>query len=152
VRKLVVASTVYRRDGWHPEVLAGMSQMSAEAAAAMVETPFYQAYVQVAPNPDDFPTLVGKLGELLAQDYDWSMDIAAITAPTLLVFGDADNVRPAHALELFELLGGGGPGDLGAVTSSELAVLPRTTHFGVLGRTDLLLTIIPPFLDAPMPE
>ena len=29
------------------------------------------------------------------------------TAPTLLVFGDADAVRPAHAVEFFELLGGG---------------------------------------------
>ncbi|MGH2558547.1 MAG: alpha/beta fold hydrolase [Thermomicrobiales bacterium] len=152
VRKLVIASTVFRRDGWHPEVLAGMSQMTAEAAAAMRETPIYQVYVQVAPRPEDFPVLVGKLGELLAQDYDWTEDIKTVTAPTLLVFGDADNVRPAHALELFELLGGGGPGDLGAVSNAELALLPRTTHFGVLGRTDLLLPIIPPFLDAPLPE
>ena len=31
-----------------------------------------QAYASVAPRPDDWPTLVAKMGELLRQDYDWS--------------------------------------------------------------------------------
>jgi pimeloyl-ACP methyl ester carboxylesterase len=148
VRKLVIASTVFKRDGWHPEVLAGMSAMNADAAAAMTETPIYDAYVSVAPRPEDWPTLVTKLGQLLAQDYDWTESVRSIVAPTLLVFADADNVRLTHALELFELLGGDVPGDLVPVPASRFAVLPSTTHFGVLTRADLLLSIIPPFLDA----
>ena len=39
VRKLVVVSTPFRRDGWYPEVLAGMEQMGPEAAEPMKGTP-----------------------------------------------------------------------------------------------------------------
>ena len=35
---------------------------------------------------------------------------------------------------------------------SQLAVLPGTSHVTLVSRADLLLSIIPPFLDAPMPE
>jgi pimeloyl-ACP methyl ester carboxylesterase len=150
VRKLVLISTAYRRDGWFPEVLAGMSAMNAEAAQAMLETPMYQIYSSAAPNPDDWATLVTKVGEMLAQDYDWSEDVPAITAPTLIVVGDADSVRPQHALELFGLLGGGqSAGDFGGVSNAQFAVLPGTTHFSVLSRVDLLQPIVTAFLDAP---
>ncbi len=55
---------------------------------------------------------------------------------------------------MFELLGGGVMGDLVGLPTSQLAVLPATTHFvppgyGVLDRHELLLAILPPFLDAP---
>jgi hypothetical protein len=48
-------------------------------------------------------------------------------------------------------------GDLVGLPKSQLAVLPGTTHFvppgnAVLDRAAWLLAIIPPFLDAPMPE
>ena len=36
--------------------------------------------------------------------------------------------------------------------ASQLAVLPGTSHVSILSRADLLLPIITPFLDAPMPE
>lgn len=48
-----------------------------------------------------------KLGELFRKDYDWSAEVAALKCPVLLVFGDADAIRTAHAVEFFELLGGG---------------------------------------------
>jgi hypothetical protein len=35
---------------------------------------------------------------------------------------------------------------------SQLAVLPGTSHVSMAQRADLLLTIIPQFLDAPLPE
>ena len=142
VRKLVIASAVLRRDGWYPEVLAGMAQMNAQAAAAMVGTPFHAAYVDVAPNPDDWPMLVAKLGQLLGQDYDWSGAVATIEAPTLVVIADADSVRPEHGLELFRLLGAGVPGDFGALPSDQLVVLLGTPRSGVLTRADLLLPVV----------
>jgi len=159
VRKLVVASAPYKRDGWYPEVLAGMASMNAEAAEAMVGSPVHQAYVSVAPKPEDWSALVAKLGQLLRQDYDWSTAVAAIKAPTLLVIGDADSVRPAHTVEMFGLLGGGKAitsppervGAMGGLPNSQLAVLPGTTHFSILTRTDLLLPIITSFLNAPVP-
>ena len=151
VRKLVVISATFRRDGWYPEVLAGMSMMNADAAAAMLQTPMYQLYASTAPNVEDWPTLLTKVGLLLGENYDWSEAVAGITAPTLIVVGDSDSVRTAHAVEMFGLLGGGVPGDFVPVPNSQLAILPGTTHFGALHRTDLLLPIVTQFLDTPVP-
>jgi pimeloyl-ACP methyl ester carboxylesterase len=62
VRKLVLVSTPFKRDGWYPEVLAGMGQMGPAAAEPMKQTPMYQLYAHVAPKPDDWPVMLTKLG------------------------------------------------------------------------------------------
>src|SRR6266487_4974721 len=54
VRKLVVVSAPCKRDGWYPEVLAGMASMNAAAAEAMMGSPMHQAYVSVAPKLEDW--------------------------------------------------------------------------------------------------
>ncbi len=152
VRKLIIVSAPCKRDGWYTEDLAGMSAMTAEVAAGWIGSPMQSAYASAAPRPDDWPALVGKLGELLRQDSDWSSGVAAITAPTLIVAGDADGVRLDHAVEFYRLLGGGkAVGFMDPLPHSQLAVLPGTTHYTVLNRVDLLAAIIPPFLATPMP-
>lgn len=153
VNKLILVSTPFQRGGWYPEVLAGMETLNAESAQMMLETPMYQFYAAVAPNPDDWSALVAKSSELLAQDYDWSDDVAAMTVPTLLIVGDADSVRLAHAIEFFGLLGGGKEdgGSMGMPTS-QLAILPASNHFTILSRNDLLIPIILPFLEAPLAQ
>jgi pimeloyl-ACP methyl ester carboxylesterase len=78
--------------------------------------------------------------------------VEAIEAPTLLVIGDSDIVRPEHAVEMFRLLGGGVMGDLAGLPSSQLAVLPGTTHVTLVDRADWLISMITAFLDAPMPD
>ena len=78
--------------------------------------------------------------------------IEAIDAPTLLIIGDSDIVRPEHAAEMFRLLGGGVMGDLVGLPKSRLAVLPGTTHATLVERGDWLASMIGDFLDAPMPE
>jgi pimeloyl-ACP methyl ester carboxylesterase len=154
VRKLVLVSTPFKRDGWYPEILAGMGQMGPQAAEPMKQTPMYQLYARIAPKPEDWPVLLTKLGQLLRQDYDWSKDVAAIKAPTLIVVGDADSVRTAHAVELFGLLGGG-KADAGwdgsGMSNARLAILPATTHYNIFFSPTLASTVTP-FLDAPMPE
>ena len=154
VRKLVVASTPYKRDGWYPEVLVGMGAMNAEAAKAWVGSPMHQAYASVAPKPEDWSALAAKLGNLLRQDYDWSAGVAAIKAPTMIVVGDADSVRTAHAVEFFELLGGGRKDagwDGSGMSSARLAILPGMTHYDIFSSLGLAATVAP-FLDAPMPD
>src|SRR5690606_36753911 len=99
VRRLVLIPTPFSSDGWYPQVQAGMADMNAEAAAALMDYPMCQLYAAVSPDPEDWPILVSKLGDLLGQDCDWSEDVAAITAPILLVVGDADNIRPEHAVQ-----------------------------------------------------
>jgi len=149
VRKLVVASVSFKSDGEYPE-------MKALEASFHPDAPFLsqlrEAYVKIAPKLQDWPRLVAKMRQLLTEHYDWTQDVAAIQAPTLIVIGDADTVRPAHAVELFELLGGGKAASaMGNLSNAQLAVLPGTTEFSLLARIDLLTAIIPPFLDAPMP-
>ena len=154
VRKLVAISSPFRRDGWYPEVLAGMAAMNAGSAAAMVGSPPHQAYTRVAPRPEDWPHLVAKTGELLGRDYDWSKAVTAFGMPCQLVFGDADSVRPAHIVELFGLLGGGlkdAGWDGSGMPRSRLAVLPGTTHYDILA-SPLLPAVVTSFLDAPMPS
>ena len=154
VRKLVVVSAAFRRDGWYPEILAGMSQMNVNAGAAeqMKQTPMYQLYSHLAPKPSDWPQLLTKLGQMLGEEYDWSKDVAAIKVPTLLVFGDADAVRTAHAVQFFELLGGGkkdGGWDGSGMSSARLAILPGITHYTICS-SQMLASTVNPFLDAPM--
>ncbi len=153
VRKLVLVSTPFKRDGWYPEILAGMGQMGPQVAEPMKQTPMYQLYASIAPKPEDWPVLLTKLGELLRQDYDWSNEVAAIKAPTLLVVGDADSVRTAHAVEFFELFGGGkvdAGWDGSGMSNARLAILPTMTHYNIYSSLTLA-AVVAPFLDAPMP-
>jgi pimeloyl-ACP methyl ester carboxylesterase len=152
MRKLVVVSCTFKRDGWYPEILAGMSQMGPMAAEPMKQTPMYQLYAQIAPRVEDWPALLTKMGEMLRRDYDWSKDVAAMKTPTLIVVGDADSVRTPHAVEFFELLGGGqrdGSWDGSGISNSRLAILPGTTHYTIFSSPALAAVAIP-FLDAPV--
>ena len=151
VRKLVPISGKYRYDGEYPELLAGIQMMTPDVFAG---TPYVEAYRRIAPNPEDFPLLVEKLKTFFGQEYAWpEEDLRSITAPTLLMIGDSDIVRPEHELELFRLLGGGVAGDLVGLPTSQLAILPGTTHASIVGdRSDLVVAMIEAFLAAPMPD
>src|ERR671921_1615367 len=134
VRKLVLVSTPFKREGWYPEVLAGMEQMGPAAAEPMKQTPMYQLYSSIAPRPEDWPVLLTKLGELLCQDYDWSEEAAAMEVPAMIVVGDADSVCTSHAVAFFELLGGGKQDagwDGSGMSDARLAVLPARTHYDI---------------------
>jgi pimeloyl-ACP methyl ester carboxylesterase len=152
VRKLVAVSANYRSDGYYPELLAGLAAMTPEI---FVGTPEEASYLRNAPNPGDFPALVEKHKALDAGGFAWpAEDIEAIAAPTLLVFGDSDIIRPEHAVEMFRLLGGGVPADLtGVLPASQLSILPGVTHRSIVGdHADRLLAAVEVFLDAPMPN
>jgi pimeloyl-ACP methyl ester carboxylesterase len=95
------------------------------------------------------PAFVDKMRQLLSEEYDWTEDIAQLKTPILIVVGDADSIRLAHAVEMFGLLGGGkNDGATGGRPQSRLAVVPDATHFTVLARSDLLLPVVLPFLDS----
>jgi pimeloyl-ACP methyl ester carboxylesterase len=146
VAKLVVVSTVFKRDGWYPEVLAAMAQVGAASAEPMKQSPIYQTYARIAPRPGDWPVLLTKIGEGIRKDYNWSKEVAAIKAPTMLVFGDADAIRPAHMVEFFGLLGGGQKDagwDGSGMSNARLAILPGFTHYNILSSPALAPTVIP---------
>jgi len=150
VRRLVLVSTAFRRDGWYPEILAAEAQMGPAVADQMKQSPVYQAWASLAPKPEDWPVLLGKLGTLLKQDYDWSKGVAGLKMPVLIVGADADAVKTAHTLELFGMFGGGkrdAGWDGSGRPSAELAILPGTSHYTISSSPALAAAVIP-FLDS----
>ncbi len=150
VRKLVLASVTYNKSGLHPGLMEGLAEMKPEM---MFGSPWHEEYMRIAPRPEDFATLFAKKTQMDREIQDLPAEaIEAIEAPTLLIIGDSDIVRPEHAVEMFRLLGGGVMGDLAGLPRSRLAILPGTTHVTLLERADWLVSMIGAFLDAPMPE
>jgi pimeloyl-ACP methyl ester carboxylesterase len=129
----------------------GLAEMKPEM---MFGSPWHEEYMRIAPRPEDFAVLFEKKNQMDRELEDFSAEaIRAIKAPTLLIIGDSDLVRPEHAVEMFRLLGGGVFGDTPAgLPASQLAVLPGTSHVTLVDRADMLLAIIPPFLDAHVPQ
>jgi pimeloyl-ACP methyl ester carboxylesterase len=138
VRKLVVASAMFKNDGLYPEFWESMKHATLKNMPAELR----EAYLRVAPNPEQLSRLHDKCVKRMLEFRDWRPeDIQAIDAPTLVMIGDADIVRPEHAVEMFRLL-----------PHAQLAVLPGTDHMTLVKRADWQVSMIEAFLDAPMPN
>jgi pimeloyl-ACP methyl ester carboxylesterase len=150
VRRLVLVSIGFRRDGSHPEVLEAMDRFAPEMADMLAQSPVYERYARLAPRVEDWPVLIAKTSEALKVDYDWTADVQGLETPTMLVFADADSVRPAHIVEFYGLLGGGlrdANWDGSLRPTARLAVLPGTTHYDIYA-SPALAPAVTPFLDA----
>jgi pimeloyl-ACP methyl ester carboxylesterase len=147
INQLVLISTPFKRTGWHPEMQTGMTSIAPEF---FLGTPIHDAYMRVAPKPEDFPRFVAKMREAMSQDYDWTEFVSTLRIPTLIIAGDSDGLPPSHAVEFFNLLGGGLK-DAGwngeHLIPSQLAILPGATHYNIVFRADLVLPVLSPFLD-----
>jgi pimeloyl-ACP methyl ester carboxylesterase len=142
VRKAVIASASYSSDGMYPEVLGGIANLTPEMFDG---TPWRDAYARTAPDPSAFPTLVEKLKRLDMTPFDWPIDDVA--APTLILIGDSDGTRLEHAVDMFRRLGGGVFGDVAPeLPTSQLAILPGTTHVGMLERAEWISGMVTAFL------
>ncbi len=134
VRRLAVASAPYAQDGFHPEMLPQQAAVGAAMAEQMKQTPMYISYAAVAPRPQDFPRLLDRMGELMRKPYDWSEDVKKLQMPVMLIYGDADMIRPDHIVSFYNLLGGG-LRDAGwmreHMSKNRLAILPDLTHYEV---------------------
>ncbi|MEV7629651.1 alpha/beta hydrolase [Actinoplanes sp. NPDC089786] len=137
VSRLVAASAHIRRDATYPEILQQQGQVTAAAAEFMKETPMYELYQRVAPRPEDFPKLLDKAGEWMAQDFDFTEDVRGLRVPTMVVAADADMAPPSHFVEVFKLLDGG-LRDGGWMNEGRpqgghaLAILPGLTHYNIV--------------------
>jgi pimeloyl-ACP methyl ester carboxylesterase len=147
VRKVVAAGgTCFAPEGLYPEVLEGIGVVQPEM---LYGTPYHQGYLDVAPNPDDFPALVEKIGELNRTFTGWTAsDIESIQAPMMLMAGDSDIVRLEHVVEYFRLLGGGVIGDLHGIPRSWLAILRGTGHASLMARAGWIVPMVISFLEA----
>jgi pimeloyl-ACP methyl ester carboxylesterase len=149
LRKVVVVSAGHAYDVMPPELAAMFETITPEMFAG---SPFEAAYLEVAPNPEAFPTLVEKLKQLDLTHFDWTEQVRGITSPVLLIVGDSDIIQLERAVELFKLLGGGVFGDMAPMAASQFAILPATSHLGMMERAEWLVPLVTSFLDAPMPE
>jgi pimeloyl-ACP methyl ester carboxylesterase len=98
-----------------------------------------EAYLKVAPQPENLRMFHDKAAQRMRNFKDIPTDaIKGISAPALILVGDADVIRPEHAVELFRML-----------PSAQLAILPGTDHMQVTSRTEWLVPMIGGFLDSP---
>ena len=132
VDRLVLVSGTMRQDGSYPEVVAAFNQLEANAAklgGSVKASPLAEAYPDV-----DWTNLFRKVGDLTKRPFDWSADVAKVKARTLLVFADADSIRPEHMVEFWKALGGG-QRDAGIDGSlrpaNQFAIVPNTTHYAL---------------------
>ncbi len=145
VRRLVVLSGTYTHDGWWPDVEASFATFTADMFEG---TPIQKQYDSLGNDPARFPEFVKKVISIDLNPYDWSKEVKNIQAPIFMAIGDADGVRYEHALELFRAKGGGKMGDIYGLPKSRLAIIPGTTHIGMIQRTDWLIPMITDFLDS----
>jgi pimeloyl-ACP methyl ester carboxylesterase len=142
VRKLIIASASYSSDGLYPEVLDGIENTSPELFDG---TPWRDAYDRTASDPSAFPVLVEKLKQLDMTPFDWPIE--ELVAPALILVGDCDGTRLEHAVDMFQRLGGGVFGDLAPeLPTSQLAIVPGTTHVGMLQRSSWISAMVATFL------
>lgn len=149
VRKQVLLSGGLGVEAMHPGLMDGMGELKPEHLHGST---FHTDYLANAPRPEDFPQLVARVVDHDVNGMPSVSPEAArtIEAPTLTVIGDSDIVRPEHAVEMFRLFGGGIMGDTPAgLPNAQLAILPGTSHITAPHRPELLLPMIPAFLDAP---
>jgi pimeloyl-ACP methyl ester carboxylesterase len=148
VDRLVLVSAAMRQDGFYPEVVTAFKQLQANAATfgpGVKASPLGKAYPDV-----DWTSLFRKVGDMTERSFDWSAEVAKLHARTLLVFADADAIRPEHMVEFWKALGGG-QRDAGIDGSlrpaNELAIVPNTTHY-TLPVEPMLPEIVGRFLGA----
>jgi pimeloyl-ACP methyl ester carboxylesterase len=151
VRRLVMVAAHVASDAFYADLRPAQAALGAGLAEMMKPSPLYQTYARIAPRPEDFPRLLDQMGALMRAPWDWRDDVRAVTARTLLVFGDNDSYRPDSIVELYKLFGGG-QGDAGwmreRVARNQLAVLPDATHYDIF-TSPLLLPAVQRFLDLP---
>ena len=145
VRRLIVLSGSYAHDGWWPDVETSFSTINAEVFKG---SPIEKQYDSLGNDPKHFPEFVKKVISIDLEPYDWSRDVKNIKAPLFMAIGDADGIQYEHALDLFRALGGGKMGDIHGLPQSRLAIIPGTTHIGMMYRMDWLVPMIDDFLDS----
>lgn len=146
VRKLVLASMFYSRDGAPAAFWQGM----AHAKFSDMPEIYKDAYRKINPDPAALLNMFHKDAERMQNFKGWTdAEVHAIQAPAFVVIGDEDLVLPENAVKMSRLLPHGC-----------LAILPGI-HGGYMGEAmtpdtgskepEVFVTLVDEFLAAPMP-
>jgi pimeloyl-ACP methyl ester carboxylesterase len=150
VSKVVILSATYRQDGWYPSVSQGLEGLS---GGLFADTPVGEAFRQHTADPEAFDAYIEKMKVLGIEDHNISdAQMRSIQAKTMVVVGDADGVKPEHAVAMFKLRGGGdeeaaATGAISTVPRARLVILPGTSHISISAVVPVLEPMITAFLD-----
>ncbi|PYP80043.1 MAG: alpha/beta hydrolase [Gemmatimonadetes bacterium] len=118
VNRLVIASSNYKRDG----MAAGFWDFMEKGTYADMPKPYEDAYLKINPSQAGVHAMQDRDAKRMLGFKDIpDASIRGIQAPTLVVVGDRDVIRPEHALELSRTL-----------PHARLCILPGT-HGSYLG-------------------
>jgi pimeloyl-ACP methyl ester carboxylesterase len=143
VRKMVFASSITKRDGAQPQLWEFIKQ----ADFSNMPQPLKDAFLRVNPDGQQLRTMHDKDAARM-QNFKDVPDalVGSVRAPTLIVLGDQDIVKPEHAVELTRLIPGarllilpGGHGDY----LGEAVMTQRDTRY-----PELTARLIEEFLDS----
>jgi pimeloyl-ACP methyl ester carboxylesterase len=143
VKKMIIISGGYSYSGYHPSfppLVPGMTPAMFEGS------PFKKAYDSLSPHPAKFPVLVERLKKLDMTPFDWEQQYVKIKKPLFLVFADNDVVTLAHINDMVTKLGGNVMGDMSPLPNVRLAVVPYTSHLGMMTRVKWVYPMIAEFL------
>jgi pimeloyl-ACP methyl ester carboxylesterase len=150
VRKVVVISSRFRRDGFVKEGLDAIANLTADVFTG---SPIETEYKKLSPTPDEFPNFVKRMIAMASKPFDFGADkLKATTAPMFFIHGDADGVRLDHIAEMYRLKGGDLHGDMQPHPESRLAILPNTTHVTLMQRMPVIVPMVNDFFDAKPPK
>jgi len=148
VGKLVTLSAAHRRDGWYPWVVEGSED--AGGTSPWAGTSVERAFLAHTPDATAFAAYLAKMRAFGSADQNIDdAEMRSISAKTMVIAGDADDVKPEHTLALFKLRGGDDADaatSWGAVPTARLVILP-TTHVGIFGESAVLVPMVNAFLD-----
>lgn len=144
VRRLVFASSMTRRDGAPQEFWEFMDQ----AEFSNMPQPLKDAFLRVNPDVEQLKVMHDKDAARMRAFEDVPEELVrSIRAPTLIVVGDRDLIRPEHAVELSR-----------QIADARLLILPAG-HGDYLGEAvmtqeesrmpELTVALIETFLDSP---
>jgi pimeloyl-ACP methyl ester carboxylesterase len=146
VRKVVVISSYFRRDGVVKEGQEALSKLTAEL---FIGSPLETEYKKLSPTPDAFPTFIKRMVASASKGDSITADkLKATTAPMFFIFGDVDGIRLDHVGEMYRLKGGEVHGDIKPRPASRLAIVPDATHVTLMQKMPVIVPMVNDFLDA----
>lgn len=133
VDKIALFGSNFHRLGLTEEFKASVETAEAKDHPAFLIT----LYEKVSPDgPEHWPVFYDKLKKMWLTSPEYTTEqLSTITAPTLILVGDRDIVRPGHTVTLFE-----------SIPNAQLCVLPGSDHFVPFERPDLVNRVVLEFL------
>ena len=148
VNKLVTLSATYRRDGCYPAVV--QSADTSDNSRQWAGTPVEKAFFAHTPDATALAVHLEKVRAFGKNDqYITNEEMRSISAKTMVIAGDTDDVRPEHTLAMVKLRGGGDATaamSRAGVPAARLVILP-TTHVGIFWESAVLVPMVSAFLD-----